>query len=438
MARKVGILTFGVSGIITALSLITSIILARSLGQEGRGVLLILIFWPALLRGLLYFSLNEGTNYAVARSCAEGASDEIDQTSRAALSLNLLAILIVTGLSLIALPFLLGQDRQAHLQLLLLFTAAATPFTLLDLYYSAVCQGRNRVTAYNLLRFCQPGIYAITLLALWVSGQVSVEYVLIAMVASTAGSVALGMIYEGLAWPALDGPRMRAIFGASAQIHGANVLFAIATEIDKLVVVQFTGEAAVGIYAVAVAVSALGSAVVVQSFAILAYPMISGAANRQVQRNLIQDFAQLSFLLLLFINGTAAVLSPWLVPLIFGQAFSAAVPVVIILLVMNILKGMRQVIDRGLRALLDIRPCMIAEAVSLVTFVTLVALGFVWAEPRDRLVGIAISLTLSQFLALAVIIGFMRRNHELSLGNLFGVRGSTALRLAREAWRHRR
>ena len=72
MTRRALITTFGVTGVTMGLSLITSVVLARNLGPEGRGLLLALTFWPALWTALSNLSLNEATCFHVARS---GAAD---------------------------------------------------------------------------------------------------------------------------------------------------------------------------------------------------------------------------------------------------------------------------------------------------------------------------------------------------------------------------
>ena len=71
-SRIVG--SFGTTGIVVLVSLVTSVLLARFLAPEGRGLLLALAFWPALISALLNISLNESTTYHIARR--EGVSGD--------------------------------------------------------------------------------------------------------------------------------------------------------------------------------------------------------------------------------------------------------------------------------------------------------------------------------------------------------------------------
>ncbi len=431
MGRKTGIHTFGATAIGTVLALVTSVLVARYLGPEGRGLLLAFVFWPGLLRRIFYLSVNEATNYAVARARGEEGGEKMDQESRTALALHLIIIFPVTLFSLLLLPVVLDEARQQHLSLLLIFTFVATPFTLWDLYYNAVCQARYRVNEFNILRLVQPALYVVSLLALLVMNSFTVEGVLAAMVISTVGSVLLGIYFEGLSLPIWNWKRIWELIKFGLRIHGANMLLYISAEIDKFVIIMWMDNADAGIYAVALAVSLLGNNLIVQSFAVLAYPKISAVEDPKVQTGLIRDFTQLAVLFLVFINSTIAIASPWLVSVVFGQDFSSAIPLTIILLLTNTLQGIRQVIDRALRATLDVSPGMISEVVGLASFVAFVPIGMNSAG----LVGVAWALAASRFLALIAIVFLTMQRRNLDARDLFGWHHSTAQRLLRETQR---
>src|SRR5207249_2767213 len=95
--------TFGATGINMVLSLVTSIMLARCLGPEGCGALLVITFWPTLILGIVQFSLNEATIYHVARAGAAGDSGSRDRQCAYALTLELFGAGAATLASLLLL-----------------------------------------------------------------------------------------------------------------------------------------------------------------------------------------------------------------------------------------------------------------------------------------------------------------------------------------------
>jgi O-antigen/teichoic acid export membrane protein len=394
------------------------------------------MFWPRLLLGIFYFSLNEATAYVIARArplenAPDGEDAEIDLTARAGLALNLVASVITTALCLAATPFVLGNDRADNLDRVLQFSALWIPLALIDLYFNAVCQARYKVLQLNILRLCQPAVYAVALLALLLARRLTVESVLVAGIASLGISAALGLYFEGIRRPTWDPPRFMETIRAALRLHGVNVLLYVAAEVDKFVVIRWMSDSDAGIYAVALAVSVLGSSVVVQSFSVLAYPRIAAIQDRASQTEVICEFSQLSLVLLSLVNGAAAVLSPFLIPIVFGAGFAAAVPATVILLAANTLRGMRQVIDRTLRSVLDVVPGMSGESVGLAAFVALAPIGLYYGG----LPGVACAMLGSQALALAVTAAMTARRRETAIRKIFGWRNPAVHRLARALWR---
>jgi O-antigen/teichoic acid export membrane protein len=212
------------------------------------------------------------------------------------------------------------------------------------------------------------------------------------------------------------------------RIHGANLLLYIGAEVDKLVVIQWMDDASIGVYAVALAVSLAGSGLITQSLMVLAYPKISGAADKSQQVTLVCNFAQAAFLLLILINGAVALIAPWLVPMVFGVDFAAAVPVAMILLLMNTFRGARQVMERALRATLNTRLGMLSEGVGLACFAALAPIG----GSLSGLAGIAWAMAGAQLLALGFMLVGMARSYKLSVQDLLGLRRATVLWLLRQ------
>jgi O-antigen/teichoic acid export membrane protein len=403
IGNAVLIRSYGATGLLIALSLASSVMFARFLGPEARGLLLALMFWPYFVAASLYLSLNEATALHVARAAAGdkgAATPEEGQTLAASgLVLQSMAISLVTPITLLLLPFLLADQRDS-LGLVLAYTTAYIPAMFLDLHAKAVLQGRGRIDALNVLRLVQPVLYTVSLIALWALGRFSVDTVLAAMLASTFVSAVTGLVTAWsnpfrAAWA-----RMREIAATGAAFHVANLLVYAANEADKLIVLGLLNLREIGYYSVALAISALGTNFIIQSLGVTVTSEMAAAATREKRLRVVQSTINDGALLLAITNGPAALLMPVWLPLVFGSEFGPVVPVAILLLVAGTLKGLRLVIDRALRADGNTRSGMTGEAVALVV---LVLAGIVGAR-FGGLTGLALAVIAAQAAGLAAVM----------------------------------
>jgi O-antigen/teichoic acid export membrane protein len=393
--------TFGATTIIVALTLGTSVLLARNLGAEGRGLLLALTFWPALWTALFNLSLNEAITYRVAR--ADGKQDEIAkrEIEASGLVLQLGMAFASAALCMVMIATTLPEGRRPNLSLVLWYSAAFAPLSVLDQHFRAVLQGRGALRLLNVIRLIQPTVYAGGLLSLAWLEAVSVESVMAGMIGALACSTVAGAACTGIRIFDVSKNAAIAILNSGCRFHLANVLLYAAAEVDKFLVLQLLDDSRAGYYAVAVGVSAIGSGLVVQSVGLILGRQMSALIDQRRQGEQLVASASLSFLSLVLINGVAAVLAPWWVPLMFGQEFVAAVPVAMILLAMGTLRGTRQIIDRGLRAAHVTSVGMVGEGLALAAAVALATVGGRIAG----LEGMATGFAGAQACALAVVIG---------------------------------
>ena len=210
-----------------------------------------------------------------------------------------------------------------------------------------------------------------------------------------------------------------------SRFHLANLVLYAGAEADKFLVLSFMDDQNVGIHAAALAVSSLGSGFVVQGFSGALYPTISGATTCGEQGNILARNVQASMLLLVLVNGTAAALSPLLVPMLFGVAFEPAVPITVILLLMNTIKGVRQVMDRAMRATGNTRQGILSEGVGLTALLAFASIG----ASFGGLSGIAWGMVLAQTAALAVMVTGTVSTLEIRAGSLWGLRVANVRRL---------
>jgi O-antigen/teichoic acid export membrane protein len=400
MTRRALVSTFGVTGMMMALSLVTSIVLARNLGPEGRGLLLALTFWPALWTALSNLSLNEAICVHVARSGAADGGAAQRNFESSGLVLQLIMSVVTAAVSMALIAAMLPENRRDSLTIVLWYTAAFASLSTLDQHFKAVLQGRGAFGRLNVARLSQPLIYMLALFGLISSRSMSVEHVMAAVIAGLAGSTVIATSIAGVKARGASLANVKLTLSSGLRFHVANVLLYGAAEVDKLLVLQLLDDKNIGFYAVAIAVSALGSGLVVQSLGLILTRQMAAATRQDERAEMMVHYLHDAALLMVVVNGAAAALAPFWVPALFGVGFAPAVPTVIILLLMGTLRGLRQIVDRAMRAARTTSVGIIGEGVALVATVACATLG----GRAAGIEGLAGGLVIAQALALVVMM----------------------------------
>lgn len=393
-------------------SLATSILLARVLGPDGRGLLLALTFWPALFSAMLNLSLNEAVAYHVARHT--GSSNGPIATA-ASFQLVVATAVIATLVTILAVYTVVPQHYQGHLELIMIYAAVFVPISHLEQLFRAILQGRGAILSLNAVRLIQPGCYLALLLVLLALGLLDVPAAMAAAIVALAFSLVAGAV---LARPALLASRAGLhceIASTGWTFHKANLLVYAASELDKAIVLVLLTATEAGLFAVAIAVSAIGTGVVLQSLGLMLFRDMATADGDDARRKVFVANMRAAFAVLMLVNGAAAALTPWALPLLYGTSFAAAVPVTVLLLGMGALKGARQMIDRALRATHHTSTGMTGEAISLAGISALGPIGAM----TGGIEGLAAAALLSQVTALVVVLGLAKRHLGICLAELW-------------------
>jgi O-antigen/teichoic acid export membrane protein len=427
LSAKLSSAWLGTSATNTAIllcGLATGVLSARLLAPDGRGALAAVLFWPQLITSLGLLSLPGAMIFRRARP-------DVDRAAVAAtgawLALGLSAIGALVGWLL--LPFLLRHSSAGSLAQLYLL--AFVPFAFLALTLLALDQGDMRFARYNLVRLLPSGVYLVGLLLLWRLDAVSVASLVWASWLGTAVTAAVRLCHSRdalRARPSLSEARRLVAFGA--RLHGAALLAVLLAGADRFVVVTFWDDASLGLFVVALTLATAGLNVVTGAFNVLLLPRLAAARDTEAQRRIMGE--TLRYVSLLLTVGTAVLLllCPWLLPFLFGDAYTGAVGVCLVLLVAYLPTALRQVIVHGLSGTGDWRPRVLAEGLALVTFVVVV-----WPLSEILgLLGIPTALLIANSIALAYLLVFLRRRLQLSSPECWGL----SLTTARQVWWHGR
>jgi O-antigen/teichoic acid export membrane protein len=405
----------------------TGALVARLLAPEGRGALATLLFWPQLLASIGLLSLTEGIVYRHGQTTSD---ERIFATTAAGLGFALATVTGAAGFFVV--PHLLGSDRLDLVPLARAYFLAFLPCNFISLVLFALDQSKMRFLRYNLLRLLPPYIYLASLLFFWASGATSVATVLwggwLGTLITPLAQLVLARTDFSAAFCQHEA---RGILGISYRFHLAYLLSLLASRLDQMIVLGFWDDRTIGYYVVALTVAGTGVAVLTNTFHIILFPRIAGERSSVEQVRLLARGLRHSNLLIGSTSLALIFVTPWLVPLLFGQAFTPATLPAIILLLAGWPLAARQIITRSLRALGESRPSLIAEAWALGIFATV-------AGPLSSIcdvAGVALTSLVANSAALVYLVLVLRRRFALRLADLHGFNRETVSELWRSGLR---
>jgi len=364
--------TAAANAAIAACGLLSGGLLARALGADGRGELTAIQAWPLLLATFGNFGLTEAAAYFAA---AEPRRARTTLSSALALSVPFSALAIALGF--VVLPRVLQAQttevRQAALISLLLIplmTFATAPHQAL--------RGAGHAYSWNLLRLITPAGWVAVLAVLYARGGASPTNAAIAFMVVTAISA---MTAHVVAWRTLKGssaPATRLMrpmlsYGAPTVVTALPQWLNI--RLDQLVMIALLAPESVGLYAVAVAWGGAAQPLAT----VLAYAAVPALAGADDAPRRARQLYRSGALVSIVASALVLVVTPLLLPLIFGTEFRAAVSTALIMVAAGAITGMNAVGGECLRGLGRPRGVLVAECAGLaVTCVTVPVMIPLW------------------------------------------------------------
>ena len=382
--------------------LVTGIIAARALGVHNRGYLAAFVLKPVVITLIGSLGIASAVPYFVARRPLERA-----RVIRVVVPITAVQLVVLTaGHAVVGgavLPAASAEENAAWLASMLF-----VPGMLMNQLGLAIMQGDQQFEILNVARLAPSILNAVTVAALWSIGAAS----LVALTASLSILTLLGgiaaLLVSNPGWqPAMStGPTLRDLTSFGLRGFLGSTSPSETFRLDQVIVAALLPTASLGLYVTASAFTNLVR-LVAQSIGMVAYPAIASVRDaaggmRLVWRHTIGAAA--------LTGGIAMVLvptMPWLLPLLFGDPFAAAVLPAQILVLGSVFLGIRRVLGDALRGLGLPGPSSMAEIASWAGFLGLVP---VLAE-RAGIVGVALALAISWAGSLgALLIGHRLRS----------------------------
>jgi O-antigen/teichoic acid export membrane protein len=361
-------LTAGTNGALALLGLITGTLAARLLGPQGRGELAAIQTWPSFIATIAMLGLPEALVYYCARNPARAG-----RYLASAVAITVFASLPFMSLGYWLMPFLLSAQSAEVVRAARWYLLIVPLFALVGIPYHPL-RGLNRFVAWNALRLLAPLAWLVVLLAAMITGSTSPErlaFAYLALLALLFVPVALVAARE------VPGP-----FRPDARDWGPLIQYGLPAmastlpqmlnyRLDQLLMMAFLPAQELGLYVVAVAwggivqplVGALGMAL---------FPHVASQSDPDERVRRFLQGSRLALLLSLGLASVLLVLTPWVLPFLFGRSFDPAVPAALALVLASAVAAFNGVVEEGLRGLG--RPSTVLWAELGGVCVTLVAL----------------------------------------------------------------
>lgn len=339
--RVLGPMGFDAS--ILVLNLLTGIAIARALGPDGRGEIAAILILAQMAGWLFSLGSTQAISYRLSQRPEDGGS-LLASWALLSAAVALLAIAVVE----LVLPTLFSAQTPETIDLARIY-AATIALLLIQGVLNGMLLGDQDFLAYNLARFVGPAVIAVAYVALWASGELSVEAALAINAAAIGAScliaAARSLRRHGLARPSSALLRTTLWYGVRA--HGGSVAGLVNYRIDLLIIPAFLGAASIGLYSVATNVSSI-IGTLTGTIAVLVLPL-AARSDEQSARTVIRT------LHIVLAIGVAIALPLWVLAevaldLVYGTDFGSAAPALRILLPGEVLDAAAMVLWSGLLA----------------------------------------------------------------------------------------
>lgn len=314
------------TAVVTGIGFFASVITARILGPEGRGLLSAALLVATLAAGVAQFGLANSFVYH------KGAGRRFGYGHLLVVSLLFVSVLAVV-LAMIGLQ--MSGDARLRGQLVLIASLAGCVAA--QTYLMTLSQLHAGLGFFNLMRFGLVGGNLAGLLFLLAAfDAIDFRQIVIAQLVVAAGLVFAGLVWANKTLPQPDTPsqgrttRWREVFFYGLSHHGTVFLSIVLLNFDKIALLKMGTMVQYGFYALAFTTSRLIGAVQ-EAISTALYARFAGRDLEQLSQGVKAAF-RITFLPMLVVAGIGAALSPWLIVQVFGDAFaSMAAPFAILL-----------------------------------------------------------------------------------------------------------
>jgi O-antigen/teichoic acid export membrane protein len=384
--------------------------------------LAVIIFLPMLLVPLGELELPRSLAYEVSRT-QKIPHAAIATSFWLAVGLGLIQALLLAAL----LPLYLPADKL-HLLTASRWFIVYLPATYITATLMGSDQGSGRFGRFSFLLALPGALYAVAIVAAWAIGSISPSSFALGLLIATLATTALrvGMDRGALAFKLLEWGVARRLLTRGIGYYLPAIAGFVLYRADMFILVRIAPSEAIGLYAVAQAIST-GQIGAVIPFVHVSFAAVAQEANQDAAFAVLAHHFRLAQLATVAAAVVTATLTPWGIRVLFGSGFTGAATAAYLLIGATVFWGMSQVLEQGLRAAAYPRPGIVSNLAGLVV---LFAVG-VPECLRNGINGLAATVLAAQALNLTILIGFCVARLKMSPRSFWAFDGH-ALKYFRE------
>jgi len=402
---RYGTLTFVSRVIVLGLSLITGVILARTLGPTGRGIYSLALLAPSALLLVANLGVSNALVYHLARR-----TFPIDQLIGQVLVLALVLGGVTTAALIIAMALFGHLVLPGVSPQLVVIAGLSIPLGLFFYYATAFAQGIEKFGAYNLQYIVNGAATVLFLLPLFVLGG-NVTLAVSAWSLSWVVATITGIIFlarQGRLNLRFNRGVTRALMRFGLVGYLSYLMSFLNFRLDALLVNIFRNATEVGFYAVAVSMAETIWYIANAASTVLAPRVASAQSTSDETTGRVSRVVGSTSLLAAILLALAA---PLMVRILFGTAFQSSVAAVWLLLPGVVTLSVSRVLSSYLlgrnKQVVDLVASLAGLAATIALDLTLI--------PRYGFAGAAVASSIAYTITLLVNLTWVVRHSELTL-----------------------
>lgn len=403
--------SFATTGAIQVMQAAMGVLLARKLGPDHRGELAAIVLWPTLLATIGSLGMYAAVTYESARSARLG------QIVGTTLAIVAAESVVLVGIGLLVIPLALNQQDAAVVHDARIFLVAYIPFNLIGISMISTLNGIHRFGWFQGLRLVQIVVLVGSLVVLAVSGNLRVGTATAAYAAGFGVMTVIAtarILYEVRGRLGADRGTARSLLGFGLKSQLSTSLWSVNERADQLVISVFFSPVSLGLYVVAVTMTAL-TTLIGFSTALVALPIVARLSDPGERRRT----ARLLVAAVLFVSTAITVpifiAEPALIRLLFGADFAGAADVGRILLVASIAFSLNRVLEALLQGMGHPLESSVGEGIAL----ALTAAGLAILLPTVGIIGAGITSLVAYSASAFFLSRRAARAFDLTVAELF-------------------
>jgi len=330
------------------LGLGTSVLLARMLGPDGKGIFSMVILFPTLIVTFSNLGISPASVYYLARkdfSLAHVVRGNIFLGLGISGAAIIVSIIVVSFWSSILFP---GIPQG-----LLFFGIILIPISIFESYLISIFQGLQNFRVYNILSISSQGVTLVIAAIGLLVFKAEVWVAILANILGVATGLIISLIYlKRYLFSKVRGTAsyVKKSIGYGWKAHLSNILAFLNYRVDMFLVNAFLNSTSVGLYSISVSI-AEKLWMLSQSVSVVLLPRVSELKDDEdIRRKITPLISRWVLLVTILISVVLAVISPWVIKIFFGEEFNESAVALQIILPGIVVGSMSRVIANDIAA----------------------------------------------------------------------------------------